>query len=202
MQHKPCHRRCFCLASPSARDRRSDPFLLRPLSQNYSALFTLLRPRPAQRRRPAARGRLRPAAAPDLVRPRARHAGSAVGHRHPLVRPQPPCRRPDLPSAERRAPARSGSPRSGTGAPRRRAASWTAQARCYARWPGKAHFTPGPGGASRSPAERLTAGRKSNADCRSFRRSTNLARTGTGDRGSVRHVWMPHESPFGADPPA
>ena len=39
MQHKPCHRRCFCLASPSARDRRSDPFLLRSLSQNYSALF-------------------------------------------------------------------------------------------------------------------------------------------------------------------
>ena len=40
MQHKPCHRRCFCLASLSARDRRSDPFLLRSLSQNYSALFT------------------------------------------------------------------------------------------------------------------------------------------------------------------
>ena len=40
MQHKPCHRRCFCLASPSARDRHSDPFLLRPLSQNYSALFS------------------------------------------------------------------------------------------------------------------------------------------------------------------
>jgi hypothetical protein len=41
MQHKPYHRRCFCLASPSARDRRSDPFLLRSLSQNYSALFNL-----------------------------------------------------------------------------------------------------------------------------------------------------------------
>ena len=40
MQHKPCHRRCFCLASPSARDRRSDPFLLRSLSEN--------RPRPFQ----------------------------------------------------------------------------------------------------------------------------------------------------------
>src|SRR3954470_4341248 len=39
MQHKPCHRRCFFLASSSARDRRSDPFLLRPMSQNYSALF-------------------------------------------------------------------------------------------------------------------------------------------------------------------
>src|SRR5215210_646517 len=39
MQHKPYHPRCFCLASPSARDRRSDPFLLRSLSQNYSALF-------------------------------------------------------------------------------------------------------------------------------------------------------------------
>ncbi len=45
---------------------------------------------------------------------------------------------------------------------------------------------------------------KRHPDCRSFRRSTGLARTGAGagDRGSVRHVWMPHESPFGADPPA
>ena len=51
MQHKPCHRRCFCLASPSARDRRSDPFLLRSLSQNYSALFTppFLSSRPSDR---------------------------------------------------------------------------------------------------------------------------------------------------------
>src|SRR5215207_8508224 len=36
MQHKPCHRRCFCLASPSARDRRSDPFLLRSLSSTLA----------------------------------------------------------------------------------------------------------------------------------------------------------------------
>src|SRR3954469_1837354 len=43
MQHKLCHRRCLFLAAPSARDRRSDPFLLRPVSQNYnySALFML-----------------------------------------------------------------------------------------------------------------------------------------------------------------
>src|SRR5215212_2146974 len=34
----------FFLASPSARDRRSDPFLLRPVSQNYSALFTRAHP--------------------------------------------------------------------------------------------------------------------------------------------------------------
>ena len=90
-----------------------------------------------------------------------RHAGYAVGYRHPLVRLQLPSLRPDLPSAERRAQALSRRPRSSTGAVRWSAASWTARARCYARRVGKAHSTSGAHRASQPIIERLTAGRKS-----------------------------------------
>ena len=40
IQPKLRDHRCFPLRMPSVRDRRSDPFLLRPVSQNYSALHT------------------------------------------------------------------------------------------------------------------------------------------------------------------
>ena len=52
-------------------------------------------------------------------------------NKHPLVRLSPTSVRSDRPSAERRAQALSRTPRSG--AVRRRAASWTARARRYAR---------------------------------------------------------------------
>jgi len=58
---------------------------------------------------------------------------------HPLVRQKRPSLRPDRLAAERRAQAVSRRPRSGTGAMRRRAASWTARARRYARRVGKRH---------------------------------------------------------------
>src|SRR5215207_108776 len=38
--HKPWHPSRFSVRTPSVRDRRSDPFLLCPARENYSALFT------------------------------------------------------------------------------------------------------------------------------------------------------------------
>ena len=76
--------------------------------------WPLLWPRPTRRRRPAARDRLRPAATPDPVRPRSRHAGCAVSSGHPLVRPRP---HPFIPTAPRRSAARKRSPGGRTAAP-------------------------------------------------------------------------------------
>ena len=114
---------------------------VRPPLRRPPGARSLLRPCLARGRRPAARGRMCPAPAAGAVRPRARHAGSAIGQSDPLVRLDPTSLRPDQPSAERRAQALSRRPRSGTGASRR-AASWTAGARCYARRVGKGHSTP------------------------------------------------------------
>jgi transposase len=104
--------------SHSARSQEPQPL------RRFACAWSLLRPRPARRRRPPARGRLRLAAAADLVRRGSRQASGGVTRIHPSVRPKPASFRPDLPTAERRAPARSRRPRSGPGAP------WTARARC------------------------------------------------------------------------
>ena len=83
-----------------------------------------------------------------------------------------------------RAQASSGVPRSGTGAPRRRAAAWTARQEEQSRQ----HV----GGASQAPTERLTAGRKSNAPAwsRGPRPGLTLPEgTQAGDR--CGHLWTP-----------
>jgi hypothetical protein len=82
-------------------------------------------------------GRLCPAATAGAVRTRSWCGVGGIDRGYPLVRLQRPSLRPDRPAAQRRAQALSRRPHRGPGAPRRRAASWTARARRYARYVGK-----------------------------------------------------------------
>jgi transposase len=103
----PAAQRYVPLGASGGAERPQVP----PPLHGPAGAWPILRPCLARCRRPAAWGRLRPATAAGAVRPRARHADSAVGQSDPLVRPELTSLHPDQPSAERRAQALSRRPR-------------------------------------------------------------------------------------------
>ncbi len=127
-----------------------DPKKPRPLRGDPGA-WPLVRSRPARRRRPGARGHLRPAAASHPVRPRPRHAGRAVTTGIPWF----DCRRyPVVPACPWQSVARKRFPGG-------RASSWTAQARRYVRRVGTTCSKTRHSAPSQPIIMRLTKGRES-----------------------------------------